>query len=110
MRRDAFAAAVCRVWLAESLMNVAVYLGDARAQALPLVGGHTHDWHWLLAHAGLLAHCETLARGLHLAASAVLMAAWLAAFRASDARVDATGPARSKEVPSPPSNARRLPH
>jgi hypothetical protein len=82
-RGDAFAAAVSALWLGESLMNVAVYLGDARAQALPLVGGHVHDWHWLLAQAGLLAHCATLARLLHLAASAVVVIAWLRAARAA---------------------------
>ena len=80
-RGDAFAACVCGLWLGESAMNVAVYLGDARAQALPLVGGHVHDWHWLLGRAGLLAHCEGLARGLHLAASGVVVAAWLGAAR-----------------------------
>jgi hypothetical protein len=82
-RGDAFAAAVCALWLGESGMNVAVYLGDARAQALPLVGGHVHDWAWLLGRAGLLAHCEALARLLHLAASALVLAAWLHAARAA---------------------------
>jgi len=82
-RGDAFAAALCGLWLGESGMNVAVYLGDARAQALPLVGGHVHDWNWLLGRAGLLAHCEGLARLLHAAASAVVAVAWLRAARAA---------------------------
>ncbi len=82
-RGDAFAASVCVLWLGESLMNVAVYLGDARAQALPLVGGHIHDWNWLLAHAGLLPHCETLGRLLHVAASAVVVSAWVGLARAA---------------------------
>lgn len=88
-RGDAFAAAVCGLWLGESLMNVAVYLGDARAQVLPLVGGHVHDWLWLLSKAGLLAHCEALGRLLHLAASAVVALAWLRAARAAGAKAEA---------------------
>ena len=76
-RREAFESAVCVLWLGESLMNVAVYLGDAKAQALPLVGGHVHDWGWLLARAGLLEQCVGLGRVLHLAASAVVVCAWL---------------------------------
>jgi hypothetical protein len=77
-RRGAtFEAAVCGLWLGESLMNVAVYLGDARDQALPLVGGHIHDWGWLLARAGLLEQCRPLAALLHLAASAVVMLCWV---------------------------------
>jgi hypothetical protein len=80
-RGDVFAGSVCGIWLGESLMNVAVYLGDARAQALPLVGGHMHDWLWLLSHAGLLAHCEGIARGLHGIASGLVLYAWLRATR-----------------------------
>ena len=64
-RGQRFEAAVCTVWIAESLMYMAEYLGDARAQVLPLVGGHIHDWHWLLSRAGLLEHCELIAAALH---------------------------------------------
>lgn len=74
-REDRFGAAVCGLWLAESLMNTARYLGDARAQALPLVGGHIHDWNWLLTRWGLLDRCEGLATLLHLGAS--LLAVWM---------------------------------
>jgi hypothetical protein len=70
-----FEAALMGVWGGESLMNVARYLGDAQAQALPLVGGHIHDWHWLLSRLGLLPWCETLAALLHVAASAFAIAA-----------------------------------
>jgi len=59
------------IWLAESLMNTARYLGDAQAQALPLVGGHIHDWNWLLSRWGMLDHCEGIASGLHFIASLV---------------------------------------
>ena len=84
LRRDRpFEAAVCAVWLGESGMYAAEYVADARVQALPLVGGHVHDWNWLLAHAGLLAHCEELARLLHLAASALVIGAWLHLARAA---------------------------
>ena len=70
-----FEAALMGVWGGESLMNVARYLGDAQAQALPLVGGHLHDWHWLLSRLGLLPWCETLAALLHVFASALAIAA-----------------------------------
>jgi hypothetical protein len=70
-----FEAALMGVWGGESLMNVARYLGDAQAQALPLVGGHIHDWNWLLSRLGLLPWCEALAVLLHLTASALAIAA-----------------------------------
>ena len=64
-RGDELGARVCLLWLAESGMYAAHYMGDARAQSLPLVGGHIHDWNWLLTRAGLLEHCESLAALLH---------------------------------------------
>jgi hypothetical protein len=92
-RGEAFEAAVCVLWLGESLMNVGVYLGDARTQALPLVGGHIHDWNWLLGRAGLLAHAESLGRLLHVLASAVVLGAWASAVRAAFAE-----PEKKREI------------
>lgn len=77
-----FEAWLVGIWLAESLMNTARYLGDAQALALPLVGGHIHDWNWLLSHWGVLDHCELIALVLHVAASLLaigcLAGAWWA--------------------------------
>ncbi len=76
-REQSFEAAICGIWGAESLMNVARYLGDAEAQLLPLVGGHIHDWHWLLSRWGLLDRCEGIAAGLHVVASLLAIGFWL---------------------------------
>jgi hypothetical protein len=81
-RRDKpFEAAVCVLWLGESLMYAAMYVGDARARALPLVNDGFHDWNWLLGHWHVLDHAETLGTALHLFASAVVIAALLLAAR-----------------------------
>ncbi len=45
---------VCAVWLGASLMNVARYMKDARAQVLPLVGGGDHDWTEIFSRWGVL--------------------------------------------------------
>jgi hypothetical protein len=103
LRQDRrFEAAICTIWVAESVMYTARYLGDARAQALPLVGGHIHDWNWLLSRAGLLSQCEVLATMLHVLASALALGAlawaWQAAARSGEAapreRAAAPGPWR----------------
>ncbi|HUL41136.1 MAG TPA: hypothetical protein VLV32_04425 [Burkholderiales bacterium] len=56
---DYFALSVCGAWLSTNLYNVATYIGDARAQELPLVslgrGEIIHDWHYMLSHLHLLA-------------------------------------------------------
>jgi len=54
-RRDQlFAAALCAWWAGENLINVAVYMADARALTLPLVGGGDHDWNELFYRFGML--------------------------------------------------------
>jgi hypothetical protein len=49
-----FSAAICAWWLGESLINVSVYMADARELSLPLVGGGDHDWNELFYRFGLL--------------------------------------------------------
>ena len=46
-----FAACVAAFWTASSLFNLSVYVGDARAMELPLLGGDNveHDWNWILS-------------------------------------------------------------
>ena len=47
-------AAVCAWWVGENLINISVYMADARDLALPLVGGGDHDWNELFYRFGLL--------------------------------------------------------
>ena len=44
MRRQATGVAIGGMWLFENLPNIGRYMADARAQALPLVGGGEHDF------------------------------------------------------------------
>ncbi|RJQ65893.1 MAG: zinc ribbon domain-containing protein [Desulfobacteraceae bacterium] len=90
--RDAFGAAVAQWWLAESFMDIAPYVNDARALNLVLLGGVTgrevsdyHDWEYLLRTLGLLRMDHALAylaqaTGIALMTAALLWAAanvWL---------------------------------
>ncbi|MCL7959932.1 MAG: hypothetical protein M8861_07055 [marine benthic group bacterium] len=78
-RGQRFGAAICGVWASESLMYTARYLGDAQAQELPLIGGHIHDWNYLLGQAGLLESASGLGTALHILASlAAIGCVWLA--------------------------------
>jgi hypothetical protein len=56
------AASAALFWSGESLTNVAVYVADGRARALPLHGGYgvIHDWYFLLSRLGLLEWAEAL--------------------------------------------------
>jgi|SRR5215207_109732 len=77
-RGDRHAASVALWWVGESCWNVAVYVADARAQLLPLVGGGEHDWAYLLAELGWLSRDAQVARAVHLAGVVifVLAVAW----------------------------------
>ena len=71
--RDPFGASVALWWTAESTMDVAPYINDARAMDLILLGGVTgketegHDWNNLLTMLGWLEYDHRLA---HLAYNA----------------------------------------
>lgn len=75
----AAAASAALFWSGESLTNVAVYVADARARALPLHGGYgvIHDWYFLLSRLGLLEWAEALG-GLAFALGLLLIVAAMA--------------------------------
>lgn len=78
---DRFGAAVASWWAGQNLVDLAPYIGDARALQLTLLGGATgaevegHDWEAILASLGWLHHDRTLAGAAHLAGSIVMVAA-----------------------------------
>ena len=87
-QRDYFGVTVGGAWLSMSLSNLAVYVGDARAEALPLYslggGDVIHDWNYLLGGAHLLPYDTIIAGWTRVVAfgflaGSVLLGAWLCA-------------------------------
>ena len=60
-RTEVPGVALALVWFFQNFLNVARYMGDARAQVLPLVGGGLHDWFAILARWHLLRYDTRLA-------------------------------------------------
>jgi hypothetical protein len=90
-RRDRYAAHIVSVWVAQNLWNVSVYVADARARRLPLVGGGEHDWAYLLGRLGLLEHDLRLSAIVH--GAGVLLftwAVWGALVHAGDVAIPAS--------------------
>jgi hypothetical protein len=81
VRREWFAASVVTAWVAASLGNVALYIADARAQELPLLGGENtiHDWWYLLTEWDLLAQDRAIAGWIRLASATAFIVAALGA-------------------------------
>lgn len=72
-RGERYGFAVALFWIAQNFFNIAVYVGDARAQALPLVGGGIHDWNYLLGRIGLLEFDGSIAALLRLLGWALML-------------------------------------
>lgn len=106
-RGDRFAAFVVLFWLSQSLFNVAVYIADARAQVLPLVGGEyvIHDWSWLLSRLHVLRQDRTIAGVVRVVAGLLYLTA------AGGALWHARRPVREEgRGPVPAPDARGEPH
>ena len=84
-RGQPFSAALVLFWLGQSLLNVAVYAGDALRLELPLLGGQdsVHDWNYMLDRLGLLASSEVIGGGLRVCGTVLIVAAGLCAFSRS---------------------------
>ena len=56
--------AVALFWTGESVTDVAIYVADAKKQAVPLLGGDgtVHDWNYLLGQLHLLGWAPALGR------------------------------------------------
>ncbi|OFV90928.1 MAG: hypothetical protein A3G76_13180 [Acidobacteria bacterium RIFCSPLOWO2_12_FULL_65_11] len=76
-----FAASVMGWWTGENLSDVALYIGDARALNLVLIGGRTgaevegHDWEHILQIVGLLHRDTQIAGVVHFAGAALMIGA-----------------------------------
>lgn len=63
-RGDQHAASVALWWVGQNCGHIAWYVADARAMALPLVGGGEHDWNYPLGELGLLAQDQAIAHAV----------------------------------------------
>lgn len=62
-------------WLGVNLINVGVYMADANAMALPLIGDGTHDWQWLFSNWGMLRWAEPIGNGVRIFGGMWMLAA-----------------------------------
>jgi hypothetical protein len=77
--RQSYSAAVTLFWVAQSLFNVSVYVKDARARVLPLLGDEisAHDWHNILGRLHLLNWDQAIGNLVYLLGLFVLAASIL---------------------------------
>ena len=55
------------LWFFENFLNISRYMADARALALPLVGGGDHDWNTIFSRWSVLMHDVQIAQGVKIA-------------------------------------------
>lgn len=78
---DRHGATIPLWWMGQNCWNISVYIRDARAQELPLVGGGEHDWALLLGSAGLLHHDQAIGGAVYLAGVMLYLVAVVAGWR-----------------------------
>jgi hypothetical protein len=79
-KRDAVGFAFGLFWCFENLLDVAVYMADARALVLPLIGGlgeDAHDWRNLFFHFGLIDQDTAIAAKTRFIGWVGMIAAWV---------------------------------
>jgi hypothetical protein len=82
-----FAASVCLWWCGQNFIDIAPYIGDARAMALPLVGEWTdeavemrdlrHDWHNILLPLHWLPYDHRIAVMAKVIGSGLMLLSWV---------------------------------
>ena len=72
---DRHGATVPLWWMGQNCWNISVYIRDARAQELPLVGGGEHDWAALLGQWRLMSRDGEIADAAHLLGVLIYLAA-----------------------------------
>lgn len=85
-RGQSYSAALVLFWLGQSMLNVAVYAGDALALELPLIGGDDslHDWNYMLDRLGMLKSTPAVGSSIRFCGTVVIIAAGILAFRFSE--------------------------
>ncbi len=75
--KQRFSGAITLAWVAQSMVNVSVYIRDARAQDLPLLGGENsiHDWWYILINWDLLQYDRQIGGFVHFIATLVFFSA-----------------------------------
>lgn len=63
IRRETAGTAFSAFWFGENLLNISVYIADARKMELPLVGSGDHDWNIIFLGLGTLQH-DTMIAGI----------------------------------------------
>jgi len=54
VRKESVSVSFVILWLGQNFVNISVYIKDAIDMSLPLVGGGTHDWNYMLSEMEML--------------------------------------------------------
>ena len=83
-----FEASVSGIWLGESILYMAEYMGDAVDQVLPLVGGGVHDWNFLFSQWGVLQKTDALSGFFHCIGSLFLLTSLIVMYRHRQVKIN----------------------
>jgi hypothetical protein len=87
LRGETLGTAFSAFWFGENFVYISAYIADARAMALPLVGGGEHDWNLILSDLHLLQQDTTIGAVVRFLGWAIMVGAvlWLVSKRDKNA-------------------------
>lgn len=73
-KREYFSTFVQVFWVANNLINISVYIKDAKTMQLPLlIEGSVHDWNWILTELNLMQYSEAFGNVFFILGAATLI-------------------------------------
>lgn len=79
-KHEPVSASVMAWWFGQNFFGISAYIKDARAQALPFVGGEQHDWEYILGAQGWLEYDQIAGNIVWFAGLLIITAAPAAGF------------------------------
>ena len=76
-KKDYFSASLLLFWVGQNLINVSLYVSDAIAMQLPLLGGDSaiHDWNNILERLNLLKYTEKIGSSIYILGVTIIIIA-----------------------------------
>lgn len=72
--RDPYAALLCLFWVAVNLINISVYMKDAKVMLLPMFNSDEHDWNYLFGQMHMLDRAVVVANRVRFLGTLVMTA------------------------------------
>jgi hypothetical protein len=83
IKEQILSASVMFFWAGQNLFGISIYMKDAQARVLPLIGGELHDWWYMFSQMHVLQYDQLIGNCVWLIGLAVVVTASLMGIQAA---------------------------